>query len=149
MFGHTENFQEMWKPIEKPASVSMIALSFYNGLFAYAGWNFLNLVTEELQEPEKNLPRAIMIALPLVTVVYVLANVAYFAVISPNEFLTSDASGVLFGNRMYGVMAWIIPVFVSMSCFGTVNGTLFTSGRLFILLKGVKAAGLFVFSMGS
>ncbi|XP_014666876.1 PREDICTED: large neutral amino acids transporter small subunit 1-like [Priapulus caudatus] len=131
--GHTENFDKPWDPIEKPATVSMIALAFYNGLFAYGGWNFLNFVTEELQEPHKNLPRAIIIAMPLVTGFYVLTNVAYFAVIPPEEFLTTDATGVLFGNRMYGVMAWIIPVFVSMSCFGTVNGLLFTSGRLFFV----------------
>ena len=38
-----------------------------------------------------NLPRAIYISLPLVTGVYVLANVAYLAVLSPTEMLASDA----------------------------------------------------------
>jgi len=34
-----------------------------------------------------------------------------------------------FAQRMYGVMAWIMPVFVALSTFGGVNGILFTTAR--------------------
>ena len=43
----------------------------------------------------RSLPRAIYISLPLVTVVYLLANVAYFAVLSPTEVLASNAVAVV------------------------------------------------------
>jgi hypothetical protein len=44
---------------------------------------------------DRNLPRAIYISLPLVTVIYGLANVAYMAVLSPTQILASDAIAVV------------------------------------------------------
>ncbi|CAH1779995.1 unnamed protein product [Owenia fusiformis] len=129
--GNTKSFEDPWK--NSNTEPGAIALSFYSGLFSYAGWNYLNFVTEELQNPYKNLPRAIWISMPLVTGVYVLANVAYFAVLTPEELLESNAVAVTFGGRMLGPMAWIMPVFVAASTFGGLNGAIFTSARLFFV----------------
>lgn len=60
-----------------------------------------------------------------------MVNLAYFAVISKNEMLTSVAVAVSFGNSMFGSCSWLIPIFVALSCFGGVNGVIFTSARLF------------------
>uniref|UniRef100_A0A3B3UWD0 Solute carrier family 7 member 8a n=1 Tax=Poecilia latipinna TaxID=48699 RepID=A0A3B3UWD0_9TELE len=111
--------------------VGLIALAFLQGSFAYGGWNFLNYVTEELVDPYVNLPRAIFISIPLVTFVYVFANIAYVTAMSPQELLASNAVAVTFGEKLLGVMAWIMPISVALSTFGGVNGSLFTSSRLF------------------
>nr|XP_054522362.1 large neutral amino acids transporter small subunit 2 isoform X3 [Pan troglodytes] len=116
-----ENFQE--------PDIGLVALAFLQGSFAYGGWNFLNYVTEELVDPYKNLPRAIFISIPLVTFVYVFANVAYVTAMSPQELLASNAVAVTFGEKLLGVMAWIMPISVALSTFGGVNGSLFTSSR--------------------
>lgn len=52
-------------------------------------------MTEELREPHKNLPRAIYISLPLVTAIYVLANMAYLAALTRNEMIASNAIAVV------------------------------------------------------
>lgn len=110
-----------------------IAIAFYQGLFAYNGWNYLNYVVEELKDPYKNLPIASWASCILVTVIYVMANVAYFTTVSPQEMIDSSAVAVVFSQRLYGVMSWMMPVFVALSTFGGVNGILFTSSRLFFV----------------
>ncbi|XP_030043269.1 large neutral amino acids transporter small subunit 2 isoform X2 [Microcaecilia unicolor] len=80
---------------------------------------------------QRNLPRAIFISIPLVTFVFVFANIAYITAMSPEELLASNAVAVTFGEKLLGVMSWIMPISVALSTFGGVNGSLFTSSRLF------------------
>lgn len=48
--GNVQNFEDMW---EGEYNLANIGFAFYNGLFAFGGWNYLNFVTEELQDPYK------------------------------------------------------------------------------------------------
>ncbi|XP_045194603.2 b(0,+)-type amino acid transporter 1-like [Mercenaria mercenaria] len=109
---------------------SLISTAFYNSLWAYDGWNNLNFITEEIKSPEKNLPRCIMLGIPLTTFAYLIANVGYFAVLTKPEILASPAVAVTWSNYLLGMMSWIMPIFVILSCFGAANGVLFATGRL-------------------
>ncbi|GFO05908.1 Y+l amino acid transporter 2 [Plakobranchus ocellatus] len=126
--GQTENFEDGFQGTTSEAGT--VAIAFYNGLWAFDGWNSLNFITEELKDPTKNLPRAIMIGIPLTTLAYILANIGYLAVMSKEEIMLSHAVAVTWGDRMLGVMSWIIPCFVVASTFGSSNGCLFASGRV-------------------
>ncbi|XP_075992455.1 L-type amino acid transporter minidiscs [Anticarsia gemmatalis] len=129
--GHTENLENIMQgTITKPGE---IAIAFYTGLFSYSGWNYLNFVTEELQEPYKNLPRAICISMPVVTLVYALTNVAYFAVLSNDEIHASQAVAVTFSEKILGMMSWTMPLFVALCTFGSLNGAIYASSRLFFV----------------
>ncbi|KAH8385786.1 hypothetical protein KR093_000352 [Drosophila rubida] len=110
-------------------NIGAIATAFYTGLWAYDGWNNLNYVTEEIKNPSKNLPRSIIIGIPLVTLCYALINISYLAAMSEQEMIESEAVAVTFGNRILGALAWLMPLSVTVSTFGSANGTLFAAGR--------------------
>ncbi|CAO1440859.1 unnamed protein product [Diamesa tonsa] len=126
--GNTQHLSNAF--VNPTPGMGAIATAFYTGLWAYDGWNNLNYVTEEIKNPSKNLPRSIMIAIPLVTLCYALINISYLAAMSPEEMIESEAVAVTFGNRILGMFAWIMPLSVTISTFGSANGTLFAAGRL-------------------
>ncbi|XP_072024459.1 b(0,+)-type amino acid transporter 1-like [Amphiura filiformis] len=128
--GHVEYLDPRVTFQGSATNVFAYGLAFYQGLWAYDGWNQLNYITEELIDPYRNLPLAIIIGLPLVTLSYLLVNMAYFTVMSPEELLQSSAVAVTFAERTLGYFQYLIPIFVCMSTFGAVNGTLFTAARL-------------------
>ncbi|KAL6421239.1 hypothetical protein ACFW04_013658 [Cataglyphis niger] len=126
--GHTKNFENTFENTN--TDPGKIAVAFYSGIFSYSGWNYLNFMTEELREPYVNLPRAIYISLPLVTLIYVMANVAYLTVVTPTAMIASNAIAVTFGNQLLGYMAWTIPVMVAVSAFGGLSVHIMTSSRM-------------------
>ncbi|KAJ7311922.1 hypothetical protein JRQ81_006242 [Phrynocephalus forsythii] len=126
--GNTKNFNNSFDG--PPLSVGAISLAFYQGLWAYDGWNQLNYITEELKDPYRNLPLSIIIGIPLVTICYILINVSYFTVMTSTELLQSQAVAVTYGDRVLYPASWVVPVFVVFSTIGAANGTCFTAGRL-------------------
>ncbi|XP_051248230.1 b(0,+)-type amino acid transporter 1 isoform X3 [Dicentrarchus labrax] len=126
--GHTENFDNSFEGTN--VGVSSIGIAFYQGLWSYDGWNTLNYLTEELKDPEVNLPRAVVIAISLVTGLYLLVNVSYLTVMTPRELMSSSAVAVTWGNKVLGSWGWIMSVAAALSAFGSLNGTFFSGGRV-------------------
>uniref|UniRef100_A0A8C3Q497 b(0,+)-type amino acid transporter 1 n=1 Tax=Geospiza parvula TaxID=87175 RepID=A0A8C3Q497_GEOPR len=108
--GQTQSFQNGFQGTT--AGIGAVGMAFYQGLWSYDGWNNLNYVTEELKKPEVTLPRALMIAIPLVTCLYLLVNVT------------------LRGATWAVHWAWLISLSVALSTFGSSNGTFFSGGRV-------------------
>ncbi|XP_018574726.1 Y+L amino acid transporter 2 [Anoplophora glabripennis] len=126
--GNMDNFKNSFEGTT--TNPGKIAKAFYSGIFSYSGWNYLNFMTEELKNPFVNLPRAIYISLPLVTGIYVLANMAYLSVLSPDAMVSSDAIAVTFGNAVLGKFAWILPIMVAISAFGGLSVHIMTASRM-------------------
>lgn len=107
------------------------AVAIYAGLWAFDGWDNTNYVTGEFKNPTRDLPRVIHTAMPLVLILYLLANVAYFFVLPKATIDNTNTVAVLFGSQIFGpVGSLILALIVSASCFGALNATTFTSGRL-------------------
>uniref|UniRef100_A0A3B4YUK7 Zmp:0000001267 n=1 Tax=Stegastes partitus TaxID=144197 RepID=A0A3B4YUK7_9TELE len=77
-----------------------------------------------------NLPRAVIIAISLVTGLYLLVNVSYLTVMTPAELMSSNAVAVTWGNKVLGSWGWIMSVAAALSAFGSLNGTFFSGGRV-------------------
>ncbi|XP_067312113.1 b(0,+)-type amino acid transporter 1 isoform X1 [Pseudorasbora parva] len=111
-------------------SIRHLGIAFYQGLWSYDGWNTLNHVTEEINHSEVNLPRALMVAIPMVTVLYLLVNVSYLVVMTPTEMVSSSAVAVTWGNKVLGGWGWVMSVAAALSAFGSLNGSFFSGGRV-------------------
>uniref|UniRef100_A0A3P9HKG6 Si:ch73-352p4.8 n=1 Tax=Oryzias latipes TaxID=8090 RepID=A0A3P9HKG6_ORYLA len=141
--GKTENFQNGFEV--DLITLDRLPLAFYNGLYAYGGWFYLNFITEEVINPNRNIPLAIICSMVTVTIFYVLVNVAYYTMMTPGELLMSDAVAVTFANRALQGVASAIPILVALSCLGALNGGFFGSPRMLFVggQRGPLAAHLF------
>ncbi|KAF4084282.1 hypothetical protein AMELA_G00126860 [Ameiurus melas] len=126
--GNTGNLQNAFEGTNY--SIGVIGLSFYQCLWAYDGWSTLNSVTEELKRPEVNLLRALMIAIPIVTLLYLLVNISYLAAMTPREMMVSSAVAVTWGNKVLGNWGWLMSIAAALSSFGSLNGSFFSGGRV-------------------
>ncbi|KAI4582161.1 hypothetical protein MJG53_009686 [Ovis ammon polii x Ovis aries] len=81
--------------------VSQIAEAFLQGLFAYSGTSILNSMAGEIKNPGENIPKSLMTGIPMVAVVYLLANVSYLAVLTPKEIISAGAFAIYIWIHSY------------------------------------------------
>ncbi|XP_076462472.1 Y+L amino acid transporter 2-like [Babylonia areolata] len=114
---------------DSPAS---IASSFYFVMWAYGGWDNANSIVEEVKNPSRNVPVASIAGVLMVTVIYVLTNVSYLAVMSTDQMLSSDTVAVTWGNAVLGtgLAAFIVPLCVMTSTAGSANSGMFVVPRV-------------------
>ncbi|KAG8719789.1 hypothetical protein FRC09_010618 [Ceratobasidium sp. 395] len=110
---------------------SSFALALYSGLWAFDGWDQVNYVAAEMKNIERDLPRVVHLSMFSVMVLYIAANVSYFAVLTKSTVARSNTVALDFGRELVGNLgAVVFACLVAVSCFGAINSSMFTSARL-------------------
>jgi basic amino acid/polyamine antiporter, APA family len=100
-------------------------------LWAYDGWNNVAMVSSEIQNPERNLPRALILGTLAVVMIYLLANAAYFFVLSAQEVGSTDRVAAEMMRRIMGDSgAGAVSLAAMLSIFAALNGSILTGSRV-------------------
>jgi len=100
-------------------------------LWAYSGWEAVCNVAGEVENPKKNLPKALIVGISVVMIAYIginaaIVNVMPMEAVAASKTAASDAAVILFGP----VGAAIISAGIMISIFGALNGFLLVGARV-------------------
>jgi basic amino acid/polyamine antiporter, APA family len=100
-------------------------------LWAYDGWNNAGMLGSEIEQPGKNLPRALILGTLTVIVLYLLANVAYFYVLSGPEVGASSRVAADMLRKAVGPLgSSLVSVAAMVSIFAALNGSILSGSRV-------------------
>ena len=117
-------------PLAPPAFAGFIA-ALVGALWAYDGWNNVGMVASEVRNPQRNLPLALIGGTLGVIAIYMLANWAYFRVLSPAEVGAHKLVAAEMMQRMQGPAgASAVSIAAMISIFAALNGSILTGARV-------------------
>jgi APA family basic amino acid/polyamine antiporter len=115
--------------------VSAVFAGLVPAMFAYGGWQNANFIVEEMRDPERNLPRAILVGVSIVVAVYVSANVAYVHVLGASGLAHTSTPAADLATQVIGERgADILSILVIVSTFGFLNLALMTAPRVYFAM---------------
>jgi amino acid transporter len=126
-----------FSPAIPPGSITLPAfgLALVSTLWAFDGWADLAYNAGEVKDPGRNLPRALIGGTLAVLGIYLMANLAYMAVLPIEEIRTSKLVAADVAQRVIGAGGvTFVAITVMISTFGTLNTVLFTSPRVFFAM---------------
>ena len=117
-------------PSVPPLFTGFIA-ALVGALWAYDGWNNVGMVASEVKNPQRNLPLALILGTVGVIAIYMLANWAYFRVLSPAEVGAHKLVAAEMMQRIQGPAgASAVSIAAMISIFAALNGSILTGARV-------------------
>lgn len=123
-----------WLPISGMALVSGIAAAMVGSLFSSDAWNGVTFIAGEIKNPKKNVGLSLFLGTLTVSIIYVLVNLMYLAVIPFDEIATakSDRVAVVASEYIFGnVGTLIIAIMIMISTFACNNGLIMAGARVY------------------
>ena len=100
-------------------------------LWAYDGWNNVSMVASEIRQPRRYLPLALIWGTVAVIIIYLLANSAYFHVLSPAQVAASNRVAAEMMRHVLGAPgAAAVSVAAMISIFAALNGSILSGSRV-------------------
>lgn len=125
----------------EPISWGGFGVALIAVLWAYDGWADLTFIAGEVKDPERTMPRALLLGTSIVVVLYLAINLAYLYVLPIVEMAASKLVAADAATKVFGpVGATIISGAVMLSAFGALNGSTITGPRI---LYAMADDGLF------
>jgi len=141
------NFNILYQNFTMPINfnfhtVNIIAVAVVGALFASITWNNITFVAGEIKQPEKNIPKALLIGSLLVLTLYFLINSIYIGTLplkliqtAPQDIVGAQLMGYMFGPIGRTVAAAIIMI----SAFGCANGMILAGARVYYKMAKDRA----------
>jgi APA family basic amino acid/polyamine antiporter len=116
------------------AALGAVAAAMVGSIFSSDSWNNVTFIAGEVRNPKRNIGLSLFLGTMIVTIVYILANLVYLAVLPLEEIAYAEkdrvavaASSVIFGN----VGTVIIALMIMVSTFGCNNGLILAGARVY------------------
>jgi len=169
----SDNFTHMWEAsktvLKSDGSITVTKLTgmallgamgatIINSLFSSDAWNNVTFIAGEIKEPKKNIPRSLFLGTLIVTIIYILANISYLALLPLKGmptgsvfengimFASQDRVGAAAANMILGnIGVFVMAGLIMVSTFGCNSGLVMAGGRLFYAMSN---EGLFFKRVG-
>ncbi|OWP87168.1 amino acid transporter [Flavobacterium covae] len=123
-----------WTIVSGYTLLSSIAASMVGSLFSSDAWNGVTFISGEIKNPERNVGLSLFLGTLIVSIIYILANVMYLAVVPLNAiaFAPSDRVAVVASEHIFGTTGtFIIAIMIMISTFGCNNGLIMAGSRVY------------------
>ena len=132
---HSFNTQTgSWMPIGTTALISGISAAMVGTLFSSDSWTGVTFIAGEIKNPKRNVGLSMLLGTFIVTIIYVLTNLMYVAVIPLSEIATakSDRVAVVASQYIFGdIGTLIIALMIMISTFACNNGLIMAGARVY------------------
>jgi APA family basic amino acid/polyamine antiporter len=114
-----------------PATFTGFIAALVAALWAYDGWNNVSMVSSEIRDPQKNLPLALIGGTLAVIAIYMMANAAYFRVLTAHEVAGADRVAADMMRKIWHAPgANAVSIAAMISIFAALNGSILTGSRV-------------------
>ncbi|MBB4804420.1 APA family basic amino acid/polyamine antiporter [Flavobacterium nitrogenifigens] len=123
-----------WMPIGGTALITGISAAMVGSLFSSDAWNGVTFIAGEIKNPQRNVGLSLFLGTFIVTIIYVLTNIMYLAVIPLDEIATakSDRVAVVASQYIFGnIGTLIIAIMIMISTFACNNGLIMAGARVY------------------